>query len=178
VKNVLLISAMSFLVSAPLASKAIAQHSPPAGYKGEYGLSVQDDLAIRQVIARLNHALDAADYKTYSSHFSSDAVFATTFGNAVGPEKIAAALEQSRPFITNKRHIPSNIVLNGRGSRVEIVMYLTVFERAASLTYLGSAVTTATAEKRNGKWLMVNYGTELDPATMAAMKAVTNSEKK
>jgi hypothetical protein len=68
--------------------------------------------------------------------------------------------------------------LNGCGSRVEIVMYLTVFERSASLTYLGSAVTTATAEKRNGKWLMVNYGTELDPATMAAMKAVMNSEKK
>jgi hypothetical protein len=175
-KRIFILLALTLVLASSFALQASVQDKPY--YSADYRLTPQDDLAIRQVIARLNHSLDAVDYKAYSAHFSADAVFATTFGNAIDPEAIAAALEQSRPYITNKRHIPSNIILNGNGKRVQIVMYLTVFERTASLSYLGSAVTTAIAEKRNGKWLMVNYKTELDPATLAAMKAVMSQDKK
>jgi hypothetical protein len=36
----------------------------------ENNLAVSDEQAIRQVIARLNHSLDAADYPLYASFFS------------------------------------------------------------------------------------------------------------
>lgn len=51
-------------------------------------------VAIRQVIARLNHSLDAAEYSLYASFFSKDAVFNTAFGQATGPNQIAAALDK------------------------------------------------------------------------------------
>ena len=70
----------------------------------ENNLDVRDEQAIRQIIARLNHSLDAADYPLYASFFSQDAVFNSAFGRATGQDEIAAALEQSRPFIINKRH--------------------------------------------------------------------------
>jgi ketosteroid isomerase-like protein len=137
----------------------------------ESPLSASDDLALRQIVARLNHALDAADYPTYGSFFAADAVFATTFGHAVGPEKIAAALEQSRPFITGKRHVATNLVIDGGGDHAVVKSYLTVFERVTSLAYVGSAVNVDTFEKRNGRWLVVRHETEMDPATLAAVKA-------
>jgi ketosteroid isomerase-like protein len=149
-----------------------------SNYLIEYRISASDDLAIRQIIARLNHSLDAADYKAYSNHFASDAVFATTFGNAIGPEKIVAALEQSRPFITGKRHIATNLVISSSGNRAIVTSYLTVFERETSLAYLGSAINIDTLEKRGGKWLVVKHETEMDPATLAAIKAVMGTDKK
>jgi ketosteroid isomerase-like protein len=40
----------------------------------ENNVAVADEQAIRQIVARLNHALDAADYPLYASFFSQDAV--------------------------------------------------------------------------------------------------------
>lgn len=116
----------------------------------ENQLAVADELAIRQVIARLNHALDAADYPLYASFFAKDAVFTSDFGNANGPEEIARALDASRPLITNKRHVAANLVISGAGDQAKVTSYLVVFERAASLTYVGSAINIDTLEKRNG----------------------------
>jgi DNA-binding GntR family transcriptional regulator len=53
----------------------------------ENNLAVQDEQAIRQIVARLNHALDAADYPLYASFFSQDAVFNSAFGQATGQEQ-------------------------------------------------------------------------------------------
>jgi ketosteroid isomerase-like protein len=165
------------LASASLCSvPALAQGQP--NYLAEYRISVADDLAIRQIIARLNQSLDAADYKAYGSHFSSDAIFVTTFGNAIGPEKIMAAMEQSRPFITGKRHVATNLVISGSGNKAIVTSYLTVYERVTSLAYLGSAVNIDTLEKRGGKWQVVKHETEMDPATLAAIKAAMGGEKK
>jgi SnoaL-like domain len=82
-------------------------------YAAQYEGKTEDDLAVRQVIARLNHALDAADYKSYGNLFAADGVFVSGFGNAVGPEQVAAALGKVAPFITNKRHVAGNLIING-----------------------------------------------------------------
>lgn len=147
-------------------------NSSTAYITAENDLAVADELAIRQVIARLNHALDNADYSLYSSFFSKNAVFDTAFGKAEGPEQVAAALEASRPFITNKRHVATNLVISGSGHQAKVASYLTVFERAASLSYVGSAVNFDTLAKEDGQWLVVHHETEMDPATVAAMQAM------
>ncbi|MEM8810054.1 MAG: nuclear transport factor 2 family protein [Cyanobacteria bacterium P01_G01_bin.38] len=142
----------------------------------ENDLSAADELAIRQVIARLNHALDAADYSLYASFYADDAVFVTDFGDATGPDQIAQALEASRPLITNKRHLATNLVISGADDRAVVTSYLTVFERTASLTYVGSAINIDTLEKRYGQWIVVRHESELDPATIEALQDLMQTE--
>lgn len=129
-------------------------------------------LAIIDIIGRMNQAIDANDYATYASFYSEDGYIDSGFGPlSRGREAIIASLEQSAPFITNKRHAATNIVINRDGDRLVAVYYLTVFERSASLTLAGTALITDTFERRNGRWHVVSHVTRMDPATLQAMSA-------
>jgi ketosteroid isomerase-like protein len=144
----------------------------------ENNLAVTDEQAIRQVIARLNHALDAADYPLYASFFSTDAAFNTAFGQATGQDEIAAALEQSRPFITNKRHAAVNLLISGVGDEAVVTSYLIVFERTASLAYVGSAINVDTMRRQGDNWIVTRHDSELDPATLVAMQIAMKTDQK
>ena len=131
----------------------------------ENALTPEDEAQLRQVIARLNHALDAADYAMYGNFFADDGVFVSGFGNATGPEQVAAALEQVAPFITNKRHVAGNLVISGAGDDAVVTSYLIVFEREVDLSYVGSAINVDTFRKTDGVWKVVRHDSTLDPAT-------------
>jgi ketosteroid isomerase-like protein len=141
-------------------------------YTAEYNLSAEDDLAARQVIARLNHALDAADYKSYAQMFAADGVFVSGFGNAVGPEQVEAALGQVAPFITNKRHVAGNLVISGDGKQIIVTSYLIVFERQIELKYVGSALNVDTLKKVNDLWVVARHESALDPATATYIQSL------
>jgi ketosteroid isomerase-like protein len=142
----------------------------------EHNLAVPDEQAIRQVIARLNHSLDSADYTLYASFFSKDAIFNSAFGQVTGQNQIAAALEKSRPFITNKRHSAVNLVISGSGDEAVVTSYLIVFERTASLAYVGSAINIDTMRRQENKWVVIRHDSELDPATLVAMQIAMKVE--
>jgi uncharacterized protein (TIGR02246 family) len=144
----------------------------------ENNLTVSDEQAIRQVIARLNHSLDAADYSLYASFFSKDAVFNTAFGQVTGSNQIVAALEKSRSFIMNKRHAAVNLVIRGSGDRAVVTSYLIVFERAASLAYVGSAINVDTMQRQDNQWMVIRHDSELDPATLEAMQVAMRVSQK
>ena len=94
---------------------AMAQPTEDATYITQSnGVSLDDQATLRQVIVRLNHALDAADYDLYASLFAEDAEFVSDFGTATGRDAISAALEQSRPFITGKRHVAANFSVSAK----------------------------------------------------------------
>ena len=137
-----------------------------------YEVSVENDLAARQIIARLDHALDEGDYKLYGSFFATDGVFASGFGDATGPKEVAAALEKVSPFITNKRHTASNLVINQSGKEIIVTSYLTVFERKSELKYVGSAVNVDTLGFRDGELKVVRHDSTLDPATAAYIQSI------
>ena len=161
-----------FSLAALAVSLAAAQASPIESDQigAPYTVSVADDLAARQVIARLNHALDAGDYALYGAFFAEDGVFESDFGDAVGPAAVASALEQVRPFITGKRHVAANPVINREGERLVVTTYLIVYERERSLDFVGSAVNVDTLERRDGAWKIVRHQSELDPATARMMR--------
>lgn len=136
-------------------------------------LSAEDELALRGLIARANHAVDMEDYDLYLSFFASDAVMDSGFGPPVeGRKAMRETLDMSRPFISGKRHVAANLVITGEGDTAQVVSYLTVFERNSSLTFQGSAVITDDLEKREGRWVITRHQTRMDPATIAAMQAV------
>jgi uncharacterized protein (TIGR02246 family) len=143
-------------------------------YAADYSLTAENDLAARQVIARLNHALDAADYKSYAQMFAADGVFVSGFGNAVGPEQVEAAMQQVAPFITNKRHVAGNLVISGNDEEIVVTSYLIVFEREVELKYVGSAVNEDTLKKVDGRWLVARHDSTLDTATTAYIQSVMN----
>jgi uncharacterized protein (TIGR02246 family) len=141
-------------------------------YAKAYDVKVEDDLAARQVIARLNHALDAADYDAYGNLFAPDGVFVSGFGNAVGPKEVAAALVKVSPFITNKRHVAANHVIHSNGDELVVTTYLIVFERASELKYVGSALNIDTLKKVDGSWRVARHESTLDPATQAYIQSL------
>jgi hypothetical protein len=146
-------------------------------YSAKYSVRAEDDLAARQVIARLNHALDAADYKSYGELFSSDGVFVSGFGNAVGPKQVEEALGKVAPFITNKRHVAENFVISGGGNQMVVTTYLIVFERQTEMKYVGSAINVDTLKKINGRWLVARHESTLDPATATYIQSLMNTKK-
>jgi ketosteroid isomerase-like protein len=152
------------------------QTSDVAYISAEHNLTPEDDVAIRQVIARLNHALDAADYALYGSFFAEEGVFVSGFGDAVGPKQVEQALGNVAAFITNKRHVAANLVMSGEGNDAVVTSYLIVFERQSSMTYVGSAVNVDTLQRRDGKWQVVRHDSTLDPATAAAIQALMQQQ--
>jgi ketosteroid isomerase-like protein len=169
-KNIAMVSLIAFGMSYSTNDFARAETTPY--YAATYDVAVDDDLAARQVIARLNHALDAADYKSYGSFFAPDGVFVSGFGNAVGPEQVAEALGKVAPFITNKRHVAANIIINKDGDQLVVTSYLIVFERQSELKYVGSALNVDTMKKLNGRWLVTRHESSLDPATAAYIQSL------
>jgi uncharacterized protein (TIGR02246 family) len=154
---------------------SFAQSAPY--YTAEYKIKAEDDLAAQQIIARLNHSLDAADYKAYGELFAPDGVFVSGFGNAVGPQQVAAALEKVAPFITNKRHVAANLVISGDAQQMIVTSYLIVFERKTELKYVGSALTVDTLKKFNGRWLVTRHESTLDPATQTYIESLMKNQK-
>lgn len=173
-KTALTAAALTF--AAP-ALPALAQSTPGLGtdyISAELNLPADDVIALEQVIYRLNHALDEADYALYGSFFAEDGVFATGFGDAVGPDAVAGALDQVAPFITNKRHIVGNVVVSGEGDSAVVTSYLVVFERETGLEYVGSAVNVDTMERRDGVWKVLRHDSYLDPATIRSIQEKMN----
>jgi hypothetical protein len=140
-------------------------------------IKVEDDLAARQVIARLNHALDAADYNSYGELFAPDGFFVAGFGDAVGPKQVQMALENVAPFITNKRHVAANLVISGSQDEVVVTSYLIVFERQEEMKYVGSALNVDTLKKIGDHWLVARHESTLDPATSAYIQSLMNNTK-
>jgi uncharacterized protein (TIGR02246 family) len=174
-RDIAFYSLFSLAVFAPFTALAAAETVPY--YSADYKLKAEDDLAARQVIARLNHALDAADYAAYGKMFASDGVFVSGFGNATGPDEVAAALGKVAPFITNKRHVAGNLIMSGDDNQIVVTSYLIVFEREAELKYVGSALNIDTLKKVDGVWLVARHESTLDPATSAYIQTLMQAKQ-
>jgi ketosteroid isomerase-like protein len=162
-----------FLSSAVVvdAQQPMAEKSP-AYISEANSLNVTDQLAILDVVARMNHAIDVADYRLYASFYTDDGVIDSGFGPpSVGGAAIVATLNQSAPFITNKRHVVGNPVISGEGDTAKVTYYLMVFERQTGLTLAGTAVITDTLRREDARWKVASHTTRMDPATLSAMQA-------
>lgn len=173
---------MRRLLTSALCATALALSTTPATAQDtayitdELDLPPADVEAVRQVVLRLNHALDAADYQLYASFFAPEAEFVSGFGTSTGPDGIAQAMEQSSAFTQGRRHVSANLVINGAGDRAVVSSYQIVFEREESVSYVGSAFNVDTLERRDGDWLIVRHESMLDPATAAMVEEMMESQ--
>jgi uncharacterized protein (TIGR02246 family) len=162
---------MAFAVPAPSLAQATTPAEAPYAPQTK-AVAAADVVAIHDLIARMNMAIDANDYAAYAAFYAPDGVIDSGFGPpTTGRAAILAVLEKSAPFISNKRHVPSNIVINRTAQGLTAVFYLTVFERETGLTIAGTALITDEFKRSaNDTWQVVRHTTRMDPATVRAMR--------
>jgi uncharacterized protein (TIGR02246 family) len=121
-------------------------------------LSTEDQLAIQNLAARYNHAIDSGDGAAYADAFVEDGVLDA---GALVVEGRSALGDFARAFAGSARaprHIATNLVIDGEGDRAELRAYVQLFtmvgepprhEVTASGTYHDTLV------RDNGSWRFV-----------------------
>lgn len=103
-------------------------------------LSAEDVLAIQQLYARYNHAIDFGDADGWAACFTPDGVFASSArGETAGREALRAFAEAFSQR-TKARHWTNNLVVEGDGAEARGSCYLALYtlgDGGARLTATG-----------------------------------------
>lgn len=105
-------------------------------------LSVEDQLAIQQLYAKYNHAIDSGDGAGWAATFTEDGVFISASGTFTGTEQIAgfgSAFAQR----LKARHWTNNLVVDGDGSKATGTCYLMLLRLTPGEQPPASILTTA-----------------------------------
>ncbi|HMD46125.1 MAG TPA: nuclear transport factor 2 family protein [Acidimicrobiales bacterium] len=90
------------------------------------GLTTDDVVAIQQLVARYNHAVDSGDGPAFADTFTDDGVL-----DAGQPIEGRDALESFAKSVgagfPNPRHIASNIVVEGSGDQATLKAYVQMY---------------------------------------------------
>ena len=114
------------------------------------GLTTDDVLAIHQLVARYNFAVDEGDADAYVNTFTPDGVFAVGDQVMSGHDALRAFVE-GRAGVAPRRHVVSSILVDGEGDTASLRAYLQVialfedgtFRVAAQGTYDDRIVRTS-----------------------------------
>jgi uncharacterized protein (TIGR02246 family) len=121
--------------------------------------SVADEKdAIREVMARYCHALDACNFAEVASLFAEDGEWTTSYGSARGRAQIEALLESVVPKPgegPQRKHYITNIIIKfGDDGRANVRSdYLVIREAEGGLIPVMGGAYLDTFVKRDGAWL-------------------------
>lgn len=135
-------------------------------------LTFEDRLTIHELLARLDHAVDSQDWDTYVSFFAEDATLDSGFAGTVqGQANIRAWLVQAEGSTKGKRHVATNVVIDGDATQATARSYLTVIEREDIPTVVATALITDTLKKARDGWKVTRHEVRIDPGMMKAFAA-------
>jgi len=134
-----------------------------------------DRIAIHELLARLDHAVDAQDWDGYVALFTDDAVLDSGFAGEVrGREAIRAWLVQNEGNTSGKRHVASNVYVDF-GDRIATARsYLTVIEREDIPRVVATAVITDALVKDGDAWRVARHEVRVDPGMFKAFAAASS----
>lgn len=135
-------------------------------------ITSQDRIVIHELLARLDHAIDAQDWDGYVSHFTEDAVLDSGFAGEVrGRQAIRQWLADNEGNTSGKRHLASNVFVDF-GDRVATARsYLTVVEREDVPRVIATAVITDALVKEGEGWAVARHQVRVDPGMFKAFAA-------
>lgn len=89
-------------------------------------IAVEDQLAIQQLYARYNHAIDSGNGAGWAATFAVDGVFTSASGTFTGTQQLA---EFATGFGSRlkARHWTNNLVIEGDGAKATGSCYLVLF---------------------------------------------------
>ncbi len=135
-------------------------------------LDIADRLTLHETLARLDHAVDAQDWNTYLSLFTDDAVMEPGFAPpSKGKEAIRGFLVATEGSTRGKRHVASNVYIDGSGAEAVATSYLVVIEREDIPKVVATARIVDTFVKQNGTWKVAKHQVNVDPGMFKAMQA-------
>ena len=135
-------------------------------------LTIDDRLLAHDLLARLDHAVDAQDWDAYLAHFTPDARMDPGFAPPVeGLAAIRGFLVATEGGTRGKRHVASNLVLDDRGDHVVATSYLVVIEREDVPKVVATARIVDTLVKQAGALKVREHRVEVDPGMFKAFAA-------
>ncbi|WP_322797037.1 nuclear transport factor 2 family protein [Tepidiforma sp.] len=105
-------------------------------------LSVEDQLAIQQLYARYNHAIDSGNGADWAACFTPDGTFSSATGNFAGRDQLRAFGDAFAQRL-KARHWTNNLVLDGDGDEATGSCYLMLLRLAPGEQPPASILTTA-----------------------------------
>ena len=112
-------------------------------------LSVEDRLAIQELIARYNHAIDGGDADDWAATFAPDGTFESRGEVHAGTEQLATFARGFQQRLPGARHWNNNLVIDGDGDQATTTCYLQLW-REGQLASEGRYVDTL--RKIDGQW--------------------------
>ncbi|MCW2523540.1 MAG: hypothetical protein JWO63_1875 [Frankiales bacterium] len=118
-------------------------------------LSSEDIVAIQQLAAAYNHAVDAGDGDRFAATFTSDGCLIT--GQEVkGHEALAAFAESVPQMIPGPRHVLSNLLCDGTDDSATLAAYVHVYAKVGGEgppALITAGTYSDTLRRVSGKWL-------------------------
>jgi len=119
-------------------------------------LSTEDQLAIQQLYARYNHAIDSGDGAGWAATFTPEGVFNSASGTFTGGEQLAG-FGNSFAQRLKARHWTNNLVLDGDGRKASGTCYLLLYQLTPGQQPPANLVVTAIykdelAKGPDGSW--------------------------
>ena len=114
-------------------------------------LTTEDRLAILDLTARYNYAIDSGEAKTWASTFTPDGVFDSTMGKSAGTTELEAFATGFAQKMAGTEHWVANQVIDGDGESATHRCYLQLI-KVESGESLGRAKYTDELVKVGGEW--------------------------
>ncbi len=118
-------------------------------------LTTDDTLAILQLYARYNTAIDTGDGKTFGDCFVPEGVFDPGNGRIEGPEAIGEFGIQTHKAMPLMRHNATNILIDGDGSAATGSAFLIGYLAGAEFKVFVTGRYVDTLAKTEGGWRFV-----------------------
>ena len=115
-------------------------------------LSVEDTLAILQLYARYNTAIDTGDGKAFGDCFVADGIFEPGHGRVEGQEAIGEFAVQTHESMPLMRHNATNIVVEGEGSSASGSAFLIGYLAGAEYKVIVTGRYSDSLTKTDGGW--------------------------
>ncbi len=116
-------------------------------------LSVEDKMAILELVARYNHAVDYGDSDAYVKTFTPDGIFTMGDWTMRGTEELRAFVEKkAQQGDLNTRHWTSSHVVEGDGDTATHSSYIMIIEMGEIPTISATGIYHDKLKNVNGEW--------------------------
>jgi len=118
-------------------------------------LPIEDVIAIQQLMARYNHAIDGGDSATWADTFTEDGTFDLGGKVLKGREELVGFSDGFSGTVSNPRHFASNVLIEGDGDEARVRAYIHVTKtvgQPAETVIMTSGSYDDTVRRVDGEW--------------------------
>ena len=112
-------------------------------------LTTDDRLAIQDLVARYNHAIDGADPEGWAATFASDGTFESRGEVHTGADALVAFARGFQQRLPGARHWNNNLLIDGDGDQATTRCYLMLWREGAPVS---EGMYVDTLKRIDGQW--------------------------